>query len=268
MQHETKSARLRSPLILIPVAGLVYADLFLVYLIVQTLVTTGTIDVFTIFYLPFLTVYTLAIVGIWRRPKLGYIATAIASALSLALFGALGNPISALAGPADALSFVFAITLLPSFIAALLYSVLGLREVRKQPTTPTQPTRTIPRYSIGSILILGFVLGGLVIGLMAGATQSRLLANSAPADITILLGAASTSNPQFYDPTTFQARVGQTVTWLNKDTAAHTVTSNANLFDSGNLAIGARYQFTFIQQGTFHYFCSYHSWMPGEVIVS
>ncbi len=111
-------------------------------------------------------------------------------------------------------------------------------------------------------------MGGIAIGLMAGATQSRLLANSSPADITIVQNAASPNTAQSYSPATFQAHVGQTVTWVNRDTTAHTVTSKDNLFDSGIMDIGARYEFNFTQAGTFQYYCTLHPKMIAEVVVS
>ena len=51
-------------------------------------------------------------------------------------------------------------------------------------------------------------------------------------------------------------------------TTAHTVTSNANIFDSGKMDIGARYQVRFTQAGTFQYYCTLHPKMTGEVVVS
>ena len=58
---------------------------------------------------------------------------------------------------------------------------------------------------------------------------------------------------------------GDTVTWVNLDSAAHTVTSAS--FDSSSLAKGQSYKFTFNQAGTFKYHCTVHPSMLGEVIV-
>ncbi len=105
-------------------------------------------------------------------------------------------------------------------------------------------------------MILGFVVGGLVVGLLAGATESRLLQNGT-GDILIVAGAANQNNGQFYNPSIFQAKVGQPVTWANRDIAAHTVTSDSVfdssfLLDSFNIDVGARYQFTFTHTGQLH----------------
>jgi plastocyanin len=68
-------------------------------------------------------------------------------------------------------------------------------------------------------------------------------------------------------PSTLTVSVGTTVTWTNKDSVTHTVTSNDNLFNSGNLANGATFQHTFNQKGTFQYHCSIHTSMTAKVIV-
>ncbi|HVH16210.1 MAG TPA: plastocyanin/azurin family copper-binding protein [Candidatus Angelobacter sp.] len=61
-------------------------------------------------------------------------------------------------------------------------------------------------------------------------------------------------------------------TWVNSDTAPHTVTSksvpsSASAFDSGNMNAGAKFSYTFTVSGTYTYYCQYHFWMQGTVIV-
>jgi plastocyanin len=68
-------------------------------------------------------------------------------------------------------------------------------------------------------------------------------------------------------PSTLTVSVGTTVTWTNKDSVTHTVTSNDNLFNSGDLAPNATFEFTFNQKGTFGYHCIIHTFMTGEIIV-
>jgi len=61
---------------------------------------------------------------------------------------------------------------------------------------------------------------------------------------------------------------GTTVKWINKDPYAHTVTSSANKFDSGNLNEGQTFQFKFDSVGTYDYYCKYHlPNMTGKIIV-
>ena len=65
-------------------------------------------------------------------------------------------------------------------------------------------------------------------------------------------------------PKELTVKVGTTVKFANKDTAEHTVTSDTNLFDSGFLAKGDTFSFTFTQPGEYPYYCAPHG-APGEV---
>ena len=74
-------------------------------------------------------------------------------------------------------------------------------------------------------------------------------------------------------PSTISVDVGDTVTWYNADTAAHTVTSGTaadgpdGVFDSSMLMSGSTFEVTFYQDGTYPYFCMLHPWQAGTVIV-
>ncbi len=266
---QTSASRFRSPTILVPFAGLVFVDLIFLTYMLLFVATLGTLPIFAIIWIPFIIVNLAAAVGIWRRSRAGYIAAAAVSAVALALFGDGGHGVEIFATPANTLEFIAVILLLPSYLAVLLYSVLGLLGVwRRVPAEIAKPVRTIPWSSVTALLIVGFIAGGLVIGLASGATMSRILAGTSSADITIVLGAASENNAQFYSPASFQAKVGQTVSWVNRDNSAHTVTSDTNAFDSGNMDLGAPYKFTFTQPGTYTYHCTIHPWMKGTVTVT
>jgi plastocyanin/phosphatidylethanolamine-binding protein (PEBP) family uncharacterized protein len=69
-------------------------------------------------------------------------------------------------------------------------------------------------------------------------------------------------------PATITISVGQTVTWVNGDSAPHTSTSDTGLWDSGTLAQGASFSRTFTTAGTFDYHCTFHPGMVGTVIVT
>lgn len=62
--------------------------------------------------------------------------------------------------------------------------------------------------------------------------------------------------------------VGTRVTWINKDTTVHTVTSTDKAFtSSGGLDSGDKYSFVFTKAGTYPYFCSLHPFMTGKIVV-
>ncbi len=68
-------------------------------------------------------------------------------------------------------------------------------------------------------------------------------------------------------PAIVTVTVGTTVTWTNLDSVAHTVTSETDLFGSGNLVRSATFSYSFADRGTFSYYCAIHPYMKGEVIV-
>ncbi len=67
--------------------------------------------------------------------------------------------------------------------------------------------------------------------------------------------------------------VGESVTWYNDSTAAHTVTSGNpedgpdGVFDSGLFMGGDTFSHTFTESGQYQYYCQIHPWMTGTVIV-
>ena len=77
-----------------------------------------------------------------------------------------------------------------------------------------------------------------------------------------------------YTPATVSINVGDTVSWSNDDTAAHTVTGGSALtgpslvFDSSLLIAGGTFEHTFDSSGTEDYYCMVHPWMTGIVKVS
>jgi len=72
-----------------------------------------------------------------------------------------------------------------------------------------------------------------------------------------------------FDPNSLTINVGDTVTWSNNDGIAHTATSTSGpvSFDSGNIASGANWAFTFTEAGTYDYVCEYHSSMTATITV-
>ncbi len=75
-----------------------------------------------------------------------------------------------------------------------------------------------------------------------------------------------------FNPSNRTISAGTTITWTNNDNVAHTVTSGTpgspdGIFDSGSMAPGESFQFTFTQAGNFNYFCSIHTAMTAQVTV-
>ena len=92
---------------------------------------------------------------------------------------------------------------------------------------------------------------------------------------------ASEMGDQAYDPNPVKVKVGDTVTWTNKDSQAHTVTSGTDYsdpnigkaFDSSPglktlLSPNQTFSHKFDTAGEFPYFCELHPTMVGKVVVS
>ena len=71
-----------------------------------------------------------------------------------------------------------------------------------------------------------------------------------------------------FNPSTITVAAGTTITWTNKDGYAHTVTSDTNLFNSGNIGSNGTFSFTFATAGTYPYHCSIHTSMTAKVVVN
>ena len=73
-----------------------------------------------------------------------------------------------------------------------------------------------------------------------------------------------------FSPASVTIKVGTTVQWSNRGPSAHTTTSDAGVWNSGNLvgptgtggyaggSSGGTFSFTFTTEGTFGYHCSLH----------
>jgi len=119
--------------------------------------------------------------------------------------------------------------------------------------------------ALGSIFVLFAIVGGLTVPTAFAAVVSVPEGTAVP-------GCEDTD--ECWDPSVVTVGVGETVTWSNDDTAAHTVTSGSaadgpdGVFDSSLFMAGAEFSHTFDEVGTFEYFCMVHPWMAGQVIVT
>jgi plastocyanin len=70
-----------------------------------------------------------------------------------------------------------------------------------------------------------------------------------------------------YQPSTLTVKVGEVVTWQNKDPFPHTVTSKDAGFDSQSIAAGKSFKYTAAKRGEFSYVCSLHPTMKATLRV-
>lgn len=110
--------------------------------------------------------------------------------------------------------------------------------------------------------VLAFLASGCsnsTYGPYNGGTSSATPAKTSPNTVTI-------SNFAF-GPSTLTIAKGTAVTWQNNDAVAHTATSDAGKWDSGNIIPGASKSVTFDSVGTFPYHCAVHPMMTASIIV-
>jgi plastocyanin len=116
----------------------------------------------------------------------------------------------------------------------------------------------IPALAIGALIAL--------VGCSSGGTAAPSTAASAAAPSG---GAPAVSMKDIaFNPQTIQAKVGETITWTNQDSTAHTVTLDDKSVDSGNLAPGATFTHAFTAAGTFTYHCEIHKQMTATITVT
>jgi plastocyanin len=70
-----------------------------------------------------------------------------------------------------------------------------------------------------------------------------------------------------FAPARLTVKAGTTVTWRNKDDIPHTITSTTRAFKSKALDTDDIFAFTFIEPGSYEYFCSLHPHMTGTIVV-
>ena len=73
-------------------------------------------------------------------------------------------------------------------------------------------------------------------------------------------------------PSQLTIPAGTTVIWVNDEQAKHTASADDGSFDSGDQALGVRFEHTFTEPGTYPYYCRYHGdvggvGMAGTVVV-
>jgi plastocyanin len=127
----------------------------------------------------------------------------------------------------------------------------------------------------------------IAVGLLAGCGSSSKSSNQtapaspAPASSTPASTTPASSTPAAgglqvtmqnlsFNPKTIQAKVGETVTFTNQDTAPHNVTpvSGPPFSASATLTNGQTFKLKLTKAGTISYYCSIHPFMKGTIVVA
>ena len=144
--------------------------------------------------------------------------------------------------------------------------------------------KSIAILGIVAVIALGASLGSLPYALVSAQqtnSSSTTSTNSTGGNSVSIVPNASTLANKAFAPNPLNAKVGDTVTWTNKDTTFHTVTSGTGPSDtthgkefdsglSGPTALttqGKTFSHKFMTAGEFPYFCQLHPTMVGKVVV-
>ena len=80
--------------------------------------------------------------------------------------------------------------------------------------------------------------------------------------------SAVTIRDYIYEPAQIVVPKGTRVTFTNRDSTPHTATSKeSGLFESGGLGTGKSGQVVLDESGTFAYYCLFHPFMKGTIVV-
>jgi plastocyanin len=247
----------------ISIVGCVYLAVVLTYQTLRFYGAPGGLPPTLLFVIPFVLVFLLAALGVWRKPKAGFITEVAICAVSLLL---VGPNLSLAQSPSVESVLVGGAAFDGALFLTLFFSLFGARAAwSKGAPAKAQSFRLGRKAGIGALVLLLLFIS---LGAAYGSTQTAEPTNTGQAGVIIAMGSGYLTSSQFYVPQSFQAHVGQTVTWKNLDNIPHTVTSSTGLFMSGNMNPGASYSYTFNHPGTYYYSCDYHSWMAGSIVVS
>jgi len=126
------------------------------------------------------------------------------------------------------------------------------------PAPSEAPASTAPSGSPEASSPAGSPVSAVNVSIVAGA--STFQADNAPDEF------AQVESPADYSVNELTVPVGTTVTWTNDDPGmAHSVTAVDGSFDSGLLADGETFSYTFDTPGDFEYYCTPHPWMRARV---
>ena len=116
------------------------------------------------------------------------------------------------------------------------------------------------RPSVGAALLLA-VIAVLLVGCGDDGTDR-------PASNAGGQNAAVTISDYLYEPARITVPQGTTVTFVNRDATPHTATSKEpGEFESGSLDTGESGEVVLDETGSFAYYCLFHPFMKGTIVV-
>jgi plastocyanin len=101
------------------------------------------------------------------------------------------------------------------------------------------------------------------VALAACGTSTPRVSSAVARDTVVMRNIA-------FNPRTIHAKVGETITWVNRDDAPHNVTyySGPRFVSSATFTNGHSFSLKLTKAGTIHYLCTIHPGMDGTIVVA
>ncbi|MDQ8043755.1 MAG: cupredoxin family copper-binding protein [Solirubrobacteraceae bacterium] len=115
-----------------------------------------------------------------------------------------------------------------------------------------------------ALLVLALALAGVMVAALSPGGTGQPATASAASTIKVDIKDFK------YSKTPLTVKVGQKVTWTNRDSMEHDVDPTKSAKGAPHsklLKKGQSYTWTATKKGTFNYICSVHPYMKGKVIV-
>ncbi len=131
--------------------------------------------------------------------------------------------------------------------------------------------------SLAVLAVSLFMIGGCGSSSKSSSTTTTKASGSTSTKAPVGGGAKSSGGNTVdiksfaFKPKALKVTAGTKVTWTNGDSADHTSTADKGApssWDSGHIAKGKKFSYTFAKKGTYTYHCDIHTYMTGTVDVS
>jgi len=106
------------------------------------------------------------------------------------------------------------------------------------------------------VAVIGFGLANH----SSGSSNPRSTATTSKA-------ASATIKNYAFAPQALTVKAGTRITWTNRDSTAHTATTDQGSLDTGTINPGQSKTIDFQRPGTYAYHCAFHAFMTGTITV-
>jgi plastocyanin len=114
-----------------------------------------------------------------------------------------------------------------------------------------------------------YLLLAAIAALLVGCGSSDGAADSSSAGSASGVAKTVTIKDYLYKPASITVPKGTTVTFANRDSTPHTATSKqSGVFESGSIHTGKSAAVTLEESGSFAYYCLFHPFMKGTIVVN